>query len=267
MTGNDLLMTRALRMAQLDRLGPYFSVAAFEPRGRSSGPWRPFAELVDEPERLRARAEAVRGALAAGIRRPATEVPLTVAASVMQLGITARLLSPLLGLAALHGVDRLPSAADLQWQSSLAGAFPLAVPFDLMTAPAPASPDWDGWSERMAGLLGGLSRAVAVLVPSGHVRAGNIASAVNGAAGALAAGSGVPETARVRGTALAERLLALPELRHASTGTPGAEGFRRRNCCLLYRVAGPADGGDGPRFVCGDCILDGGRYRRTSVTP
>lgn len=263
MTEHDPLATRARRTAELERLGPYFAVAAFGEGATSSAPWRPLEALVGDPERLRARAEAVRQTLATGIRRPVDEVPAAAAASVMHLGITARVLSPVLGLAALHRVDRAPSLADLQWLESLAGAFPLSVRLDLLTAPAADEPDWDGWVERVAELLGGVSRAVIPLVPSGHVRAGNIASAVNGAVGALAAGSRVPDEARVRAAALAERLLATPALQHASTGAPGTAEFRRRNCCLLYQVTAVLGGVDGPRFVCGDCVLDGGRYRRT----
>ena len=267
MTGDDPAATRARRMAELQRLGPYFAVAAFGGTHTSSAPWRPLDALVGDPERLRGRAEAVRQALAGGIRRPAGEVPLAAAASVMQLGITARVFSPVLGLAALHRVDRVPSTADLQWLESLAGAFPLTVPLDLLTAPAAAAPDWDGWGARVTDLLGGISRAVSPLVPSGHVRAGNVASAVHGAVGAMAAASGVPEEARVRAAALAERLLATPTLQHASTGAPGSEEFRRRNCCLLYRVTALVDGAGGVRYVCGDCVLEGGRYRRAPAEP
>jgi ferric iron reductase protein FhuF len=56
----------------------------------------------------------------------------------------------------------------------------------------------------------------------------------------------------VRATALAERLLSVPRL--AATTTLRAPEppdvtwtFRRRSCCLYYRVPG---GG-----VCGDCVL------------
>jgi hypothetical protein len=71
---------------------------------------------------------------------------------------------------------------------------------------------------------------------------GNAASALAGALGVLA-------RARPRHAAAARRLvdelLAAPPLR--GTGAFGPQGFRRRSCCLYYRVPG---GG-----LCGDCAL------------
>jgi ferric iron reductase protein FhuF len=75
---------------------------------------------------------------------------------------------------------------------------------------------------------------------------GNVASGVNGAASMV--GRARPDLA-VRSRALATGLLDLPVLRGTATGMPGMD-FRRRSCCLLYRL-GPA----APKAVCADCVI------------
>ena len=75
---------------------------------------------------------------------------------------------------------------------------------------------------------------------------GNIASAVNAAAGMIARAR--PDLATQAAT-LRSGLLGAPEL--AGTWTSSAGGFRRRSCCLIYRAA-PAP----TSAVCGDCILN-----------
>ena len=241
------------RRERLSGFGAYFAVDVHDPGSAPGDGWRPVSDLVDDPGVLRARAEEARAVLAAG--RPAGAVELRVAASVVHLGLTARLLSPLLALAALDGVDRVPALADLRRRGALGGAFPLSLPRSLLEAPSPAVPDDERWAaDVVAGPLADLSRAVAALVPSAHTRRGNIASAVHGAVTVLTAGR--PHR-RVRD--LAALLLARPELRAAATGEPGTPGFRRRNCCLIYRAAVPAPGAARParpaRPVCGDCVL------------
>ena len=71
---------------------------------------------------------------------------------------------------------------------------------------------------------------------------GNAASALAGALTVLARDR--PATSGP-GRRLVEELLEMPPLRGA--GTFGPRGFRRRSCCLYYRVPG---GG-----LCGDCAL------------
>ncbi len=73
---------------------------------------------------LAERVASVRAALAASGGRPAEAVELRVAASVAHLGLVARVVSPLLGLAALHRLpSRPPTLDDLRWHSALGGAF------------------------------------------------------------------------------------------------------------------------------------------------
>jgi ferric iron reductase protein FhuF len=103
------------------------------------------------------------------------------------------------------------------------------------------------------GPLRSVVQAVSTMSLSPRVVWGNVASAVNGAASALAAAA--PDHAH-QGRSLAILLLRHPALRQTSSGEPGTVGFRRRSCCLIYRAAPDADGA-----VCGDCVLVGRRGR------
>jgi len=69
-----------------------------------------------------------------GPRRPSPGVPPAgcdieqrVAASMTQLGLTARLLSPVLAVACTTGVVLDVQLHDLRWQDELGGAFPLSL--------------------------------------------------------------------------------------------------------------------------------------------
>ncbi|MFI1164534.1 (2Fe-2S)-binding protein [Streptomyces sp. NPDC020801] len=179
-----------------------------------------------------------------------------VAASVAHQGLAARLWSAALGCAALYGRvpdldprllhwDPTASAPDDLW---LSGVRPL--PGDEATV---ADLVLHAHLEPLAAAL----RARYRLAP-GLLR-GNAASALAGAARQLerwARAEGRPE-AGGRARELAARLLAHPLLAGALTGTgaltstgavTGAgTAFRRRSCCLYYRVPG---GG-----VCGDCCF------------
>ena len=77
---------------------------------------------------------------------------------------------------------------------------------------------------------------------------GNTASAVNGAV--LAASAASPELAPRLRTVADSLLRALP-VTAVHTGRVGSSDFRRRSCCLIYRVSAT----ERPRAVCGDCIL------------
>ncbi|MFC1418473.1 (2Fe-2S)-binding protein [Streptacidiphilus cavernicola] len=237
-------------------LGPFFGFGTHPDGARPALPWRPMAELAEDPAVLRERAEAVRGYLAAGAGRRPEALELRVGASVAQLGLAARLLSPAVGFAALHGGALVAGLDELWWQPVLGGGFPLSLPeravADALRG-ADQGPALVG-AALGAGLLEGPVRAVleaaAGLSVSRRVLWGNVASAVNGAAAALAATAPGPVAAR--GRALAGVLLRQPALRDAALSGPG--GFRRRSCCLIYRAAGdPA----GPASLCGDCVLAG----------
>ncbi|NUP42376.1 MAG: (2Fe-2S)-binding protein [Streptomyces sp.] len=190
---------------------------------------------------LRARVEAV----AASLR---TDEP-RVAASLVFQGLAARVWSLALGQAALTGsVSRL-RCDRLWWHPGR------AAPDDLWW---PGVPSVMGEPGGLAGQVG--DAAYTNLLPlhsavtrayrvSGRLLWGNAASALAGSLRVLydwCQAHGHPEAAE-RATDLARAQLAHPPLRDAGTLTSPPPAFRRRTCCLYYRVPG---GG-----LCGDCVL------------
>ncbi|MGY4994789.1 (2Fe-2S)-binding protein [Streptomyces sp. 900105245] len=167
-----------------------------------------------------------------------------VAASIAQQGLAARLWSVSLGCAVLYG--RVPDLDPglLHWD-------PLAsAPDDLWLAELRPLPG-DAATVAATVLHGHLEPLAAALKARHGVAAGllwgNAGSALAGAArelGRWARAHGRTDVAaRARG--LTDELFAHPLLR--PTGTRAGTAFRRRSCCLYYRVPG---GG-----VCGDCCF------------
>jgi hypothetical protein len=218
-------------------LGPFFAVHTHVTGATATPPWRPLDELLTDESMLGARIAGVRTALAGG--RPDDAVEWRVAASVTHLGLVARLLSPTLAFAVRDGT--VLDLAGTWWEPVPGGAVPLSVR-------PPSGPPPDGaLADALAeSVLDGPIRRITGLFPlSGQVLWGNVASAVNGAATMLATDR--PEwTDRVQ--ALATALLDRAPLSGTSTRADGR--FRRRSCCLIYRVAPSGSGA-----VCGDCVL------------
>ncbi|KRD12300.1 MULTISPECIES: (2Fe-2S)-binding protein [unclassified Streptomyces] len=168
-----------------------------------------------------------------------------VGASVAQQGLAARLWSVALGCAVLYGCVPDLAPGLLRWDPD-AGA-----PDDLWLTRVRAGRPGDaaGVAETvLEGHLEPLSAALRARCPvaPGLLR-GNAASALAATArllGRWADGHSRPDVA-VRTRDLTARLLAHPLL--AGTGSLSGDAFRRRSCCLYYRVPG---GG-----VCGDCCF------------
>ncbi len=226
-------------LAALRPLGGFFVLRTGEP---PRAPLPTLAQVYDDaatapgehPLAVRVRK------VADGIRAPEARV----AASVAQQALMARLWSAVLGCAVRYG--RIP---DLD---------PRLLHWD----PAGSAPD-DLWLARVHALPADAD-TIADVVLHGHVEPlaaalrarhrlavglsrGNAASALAGAARQLVRGTredGHPE-AGDHARDLAARLIAHPLL--AGTGTLDGTDFRRRSCCLYYRVPG---GG-----VCGDCCF------------
>ncbi|HEX6857315.1 MAG TPA: (2Fe-2S)-binding protein [Streptosporangiaceae bacterium] len=202
-------------------------------------PWLAFAELLSPGGgRLRARAEAVRRALAGRGGLPVDAVPRRVAVSVMHLGLAARLIAPAVAAAALGGLSRLRlDPGGLWWQDELGRPVPLSVPADGASGRPP------GVIDELIVPLTGAAGALAPVSP--RVLWGNVASAISGAAGQIAGQR--PELAEAAWAA-ARDLAGHPSLSQ-ERAAPGP-GFRRSSCCLIYQLApGPA------RAICGDCVL------------
>jgi hypothetical protein len=225
----------------LDRaasLGPYFAWEPWEPEAG----WRPWSELAD-PAVAAERVGAARAALVAMFGLAEEAVPERVVASVTLLGWAARVVSPLLGAAVVGGGLPVPGA--LWWRPVAGGPLPVAY------ADVVVEPDVTGLAAvAVEGLLGPVVETFRErFALSPKVLAGNVASALAGAAGMIA--DQAPEYAERAGS-LAAEVLAAPTLAGAGELVrPDPERARRflvrRNCCLYYRIPG---GG-----TCGDCIL------------
>jgi FhuF 2Fe-2S C-terminal domain len=234
-------------LADLAALGPYFAVDVHHPGAPPRPPWQPLGDLVSSPDALAGRIGEVRERLAAAAGCPPGDVEFRVAASIAQLGLCARLLSPALGAAAAGRA--LPvDIAQARWVPSLGGPFRLSLPDTVLEASAARNSAAAGLATT-AGLLAGpiaqIVRAVQAMAVSPQVLWGNVASAVNGAATMIAAAR--PDLASPAAGAAAA-LLGQPVLAGTYQGRP-LTGFRRRNCCLIYRLSPAA-----PAY-CGDCVL------------
>ncbi|MFG1808010.1 (2Fe-2S)-binding protein [Streptomyces sp. NPDC049040] len=230
---------------EIAALGPFFAVSTHPAGAPPAGPWASMTGPL-----LAERAAGVRAYLAAAGGQPQDAVEPRVAASVAHLGLAARLVSPALAAAVLH---RRPLGYDLgavRWQPALGGPVPVSLPDDALR---PALPAPDRLADAVArllldGPLAELADHMGALGVSRHILLGNTASAVNGAATALAAAR--PELA-ARAHAFTALLLDRPPLRAQSARTPAGT-FRRRSCCLIYRAAPDRAGA-----LCGDCVLHG----------
>ena len=208
----------------LAEYGPFFTVELHlqPPPGP---PWQPLAALAGSAE-LPSWIEQVRASLASDRR---------VAASVAQLGLAARLLSPVLGAAVRHRV--VLDLTTCYWRPPLSSTVALSVAEpsggllayvnDGISVEALARVISNGPVAELTTALGRLGSV------SPRVLAGNLASAVNGAALQLGPASFA---------AAAGLLAAIP----SEDGRPGP-GFRRRSCCLRYRA--------GDLGYCDDCVL------------
>lgn len=178
--------------------------------------------------------------VAKALRAPETRI----AASVAHQGLAARLWSTALGCAALY--ERVPDLDPrlLHWDPDG------TAPDDLwLTALRPLPADTETLTEVV---LNAHLRPLADILRSRHRLAegllwGNAASALAGAGRQLDGWARAQGRTDVgdRARELTAGLLAHPLL--ADTGTLTGTAFRRRSCCLYYRVPG---GG-----VCGDCCF------------
>lgn len=259
-TARPEAVSEALRRAA--GAGPFFAVALGPPvpPGPGEPRWQPLSTLTDGGPALAARVAAVRAAAASRAGLPPEGVEVRVAASLVHLGLTARLLSPALGAALLGGA--VPDLAGLLWRDVVGGPVPLALP--VVTGGVAVDPDDPA---ELAGLLasvvdgvvGELTAAVGTYARlSPQVLWGNVASALGGAVrvlrpaapGRAALALGVWQRLLDRPPLAGSGVLTLVEAPGAAPAdaVPPGWSFTRTNCCLFYRVPG---GG-----TCGDCVLN-----------
>lgn len=238
-------------VAGLARLGPYFAVETHQARARIGRPWQPLSSLLGSPQALAAWITEVRAALAAAADRPPGQIEFRVAASVTHLGLAARLISPALASAVL-GIPLRVDVAQAWWVPALGGPFRLSLPETAFgSAPGRSQTPADGdvresLHSLLRGPIGSLVEMTAAMATSRRVLWGNVASAINGAAAMISATQ--PELTAAA-TATASAMLGFPALDGVYQGQPVTT-FRRRNCCLIYRIASPP-----ANEYCGDCIL------------
>jgi hypothetical protein len=220
-------------------IGRFFEAQTHEVGALAPRPWHPMSELTRDTPHLMARIGGVRVALAESVGCSPGAVELRVAASVTHLGLAARLLSPALGAALTAGTVPELALDTVWWQPLLGGPFPLSLPAsDYRTTQTAHT--------LLQGPIRELTEAVCDAVSvSTRVLWGNVASAINSAITMI--GTQRPALGQ-RASAFAADLIEHPPL--SGTATVSGTRFRRRSCCLIYRLT--------PRTtvsVCGDCIL------------
>jgi len=232
--GQAALSDPASALRAVADLGPFFAASA-DPAEEVDPTWRPVRDLYTDPRPLAERIDRVAAALP-------TEEP-RVAASIAYQGLAARLVSPLIAVASVVGVAPPWSAGLLHWRPSAVGQWPLWLAAEERIEPVadlPAAVAEAVVRPHLVALAEAVRRLVGV---SGRVLRGNAASAVVGAGRQVARAR--PDAA-ARAEAIVRAVLGAAEL--AGCGTLGPRwAFRRRSCCLYYRVAG---GG-----LCADCVL------------
>jgi hypothetical protein len=225
--------------------GPFFAIDRHPTGAAPAGGWRALAELTRPGPVLDSRVRRVREALATRGRRPPEQIELRVAVSVAHLGLVARLIAPAVGAAAL-GTALPLAAAGLCWKDELGGPYPLSVARP-GSVPRPAALGrYDPDALRLPGsAVEAITHAcLAAYSVSPRVLWGNVASAAASAAGLVATTR--PDLATAA-RAAADALMA--DDRVDGGGLRAGPGFRRRSCCLIYRLTGSTEA------VCGDCVL------------
>jgi iron complex transport system ATP-binding protein len=232
---------RTVRPGQLRRADPVRVTAALVALARF-GPF--FAVHLDQPDNTVLSVTDRINAAAARLGTPDRRV----AASILFQGMAARLWSPVLGCLATAGiVPDLP--APTQWQLRADGGVEPCIPHPGGWIVTEDAHDVAALVERIVirNVLQPLAAQLRAEQPIARgLLWGNVTSALVGPLRVLQRGAvDDPLTA-----AVVLRLLDTPPL--AGTAALGASGnldeFRRRSCCLYYRI--PSGG------RCGDCALD-----------
>ncbi|MFD8565779.1 (2Fe-2S)-binding protein [Streptomyces sp. NPDC059639] len=161
-----------------------------------------------------------------------------VGVSVAHLGLAARLWSPVLACALVHGI--VPTMSGVEWSGD-GTDLRLVGPRGRLAARLPSP--LEAVLAEADGVLREVERGLTVKVAPGLL-AGNSASALVGSAAQL-----LRTRPALRGplTRLTRDLLDTGRLRGTGRITGPGPTFRRNSCCLYYRAPG---GGK-----CGDCCL------------
>jgi hypothetical protein len=222
-------------LADVGGLGPFFTLGA--------GPAAPGERPLADPEPVRDRIAHVSGALGCDDR---------VAASLAFQGFAAQLVSAPYAAAVLHGAVPALTPSTLWWRRSDDGGWTLRAG---ATGLVPAPPSGTALPSLLDGLLRPLVATVRAQVPvAERLLWGNAASALAAAKRLLVMQRPAVAT---RAAEVAEEVLDYGPFAGTGELLPPCEPdlvwtFRRRSCCLYYRVPGGA--------LCGDCVLAGRRH-------
>ena len=228
------------------QLGPFFTITPELTRDASQR-WLPFTALTSAAGR-----DMLEQQLAVTSTMLGSEERRTVA-SIVQLGAAAALCSPFLAVAAISGHVPAVTAEALDFCYPARGPLQLALK-TTATAP-PTSAMLPELAEQLVvvaldGLLGLFTSALSAIEPVPQPTiAGNAFSSL-AAAARLIGPADAGQRARALVDLVARRSPLLEGAGDFHWRQPGSGHayFRRRNCCLFYRIPG---GG-----TCGDCILD-----------
>ncbi|WP_447688992.1 (2Fe-2S)-binding protein [Mycolicibacterium sp. A43C] len=233
------MSTDADIIAQLSCLGGYFAL----PRSASTAQqaFVPYARLAD-PDVVARFVAATRAATARAQGIAIDTIPASVAASSFQLGVAARLLSPMIAAALCHNAVPMLTSSALSFAAD--GHSPVFTVGDVEIRPTGNVETAAGAvSELLTDLFDPLNRELRNSMRlSEKICRGNLISAANGAVTVLA--MSLPDIER-DGRALIRALSSMQPLADTAHHTRGR--FTRRSCCLFYKVPGAG--------LCGDCVL------------
>jgi ferric iron reductase protein FhuF len=225
-------------LADISAVSGYFHLDT----GSGDVSWQPLTSLFADHEAFADRVTTAADLLGTRERR--------VAASILHLGIAARLWSPYLGTAVVHDTLLDWTADTLHFKPAPSGPlplrllFPAARPATDTTTPDMATSVYIAM-EPLLTALNDLVRATVKIAPG--LLWGNTASALGGAVHTLTRQRPAHSSKAV---ALGATLLGHGRLRglgHFTEPAPGRPFFTRTTCCLYYRIPGAG--------TCGDCAL------------
>jgi ferric iron reductase protein FhuF len=243
MSAGEVDLRTALNLAAT--VGPFAAVSP------SAGPdWARVSDFLGDRDLVVARIDAALDSLSVS-HSTATPDQRRAAASVLHLGLSARLTAPVVATAALAGWLPELDPVDMWWRIDEPNPVPLAIPEPRglhVTRNDELAEAFQTLVVRP--VVAPLVIAISQAAPMSAVPLwGNVWSGLVGGLGPIHASS--PDHA-ARAVAIVDAILDREARRHP-TGrrhpghfTPSGR-FRRTTCCLLYRL--PA------AMVCGDCVL------------
>jgi ferric iron reductase protein FhuF len=226
-------------LARTAELGEYFAIPRL-----TAGAGEGLAALLLDEATVRDFVDRTQSAIAASTQCAPSRIPLRMAASSFQMGVLARLMSPVVGAAITTGAVPWFTLESVRWRGTTGHSARFGVvDLDWVQAPTPTRAAAAIAASLLASIVGPFNDALAATVSlSPQVSWGNTISAANGAVTVMAMTRPDLEPS---GRALVRALLDTEPLRN--TADLGDGRFLRRSCCLFYQAPGAG--------LCGDCVL------------